>query len=353
MYYLCVLLCIYIHVISVDALEVFTYHDDSTSCLSKNHINFLNKCYCKPSYVGESCSELIKSNDDCNCHTLDIDNPAWRHPHGYRCEMLCRSNPQVGVPKAIKSEWVYNQNVKQLHASKNDMKSLFTENFKQTRLHEHIEDMREGFQNFKYLENQQLGNVLEVGSGAYPQIYHMMNLTNVSATKITLLDPLAKEYVRMVPNCLYTMNKLKATKYQGEQPVKIIDETLEEFSNYNSVTSPSQMYDTIISVDVLPYAQDGLAYLTSLYRLLKPNGMLIFYERWFDNPGVSSKCRLVGFTTNLIQISRTVLDHFLSHYTVEPWFSSKQTKGQVRRSKDDCKWLDDETGYFVVAKKKA
>lgn len=180
-----------------------------------------------------------------------------------------------------------------------------------------------------------------------------------------------------IPTCPYKsgtfMHSNAKKNFKKSFPTTLINDTLESFVQnfhidkdhrvlsllshnkkkeaHSSGASNLPQFDTIISTSVLPYACDAIAYLTSLHKLLKPNGVLIFYERWFENSAQSSKCRLVGFSNNIIQISRQGLDHFLSFFTKEPFLSSKQTKNQIRRSKDDCHWLDDETGYFAIVRK--
>lgn len=46
------------------------------------------------------------------------------------------------------------------------------------------------------------------------------------------------------------------------------------------------------------------------------------------------------------------IDHFLSFFDKEPFYSEEQTKYMVSRSKDWCQWRDDELGYFAVLRKK-
>ena len=60
-----------------------------------------------------------------------------------------------------------------------------------------------------------------------------------------------------------------------------------------------------------------------------------------------------GFYVNVVQVSKELLDHFLSLFSKEPFFSSEQTKGQIFRSKEWCSWKDDELGYFVAVRKLA
>ena len=111
-------------------------------------------------------------------------------------------------------------------------------------------------------------------------------------------------------------------------------------------------FDTVVMMNVLVYAQDALAFLSTLHSSLKVGGTLIFHDRWFEDPVSSSHCKFVGFAMHIIQVRRALLQHFLdSSFSVEPLINTAQTRGQVDRSRDWCKWKDDETGYFAIVKK--
>lgn len=57
----------------------------------------------------------------------------------------------VGIPNSIPTEWSWNQEVKQLHYYMNDMQHLNTPREAFVRLHEFIQDMREGFNDWDKL----------------------------------------------------------------------------------------------------------------------------------------------------------------------------------------------------------
>ena len=91
--------------------------------------------------------------------------------------------------------------------------------------------------------------------------------------------------------------------------------------------------------------------MTALHSSLKVGGTLIFHDRWFQDSATSSHCRTAGFAMHIIQVRKVLLDHFLSYFTVKQFLSDKQTKGQLDRSKNWCKWKDDEMGYRAMVKK--
>ncbi len=131
-------------------------------------------------------------------------------------------------------------------------------------------------------------------------------------------------------------------------PSLILNQTVEYFGENTLVPGT---FDTVIVMNVLVYAQDAFKFLDTIYRALKPNGLLLFHDRWFDNHAESSKCKTAGFYVNVLQISKPVLEHFLSHFTPSPFFSTNQTSNQLMRSKHWCGGKDDERSFWVVAHK--
>jgi hypothetical protein len=107
-------------------------------------------------------------------------------------------------------------------------------------------------------------------------------------------------------------------------------------------------------MNVLVYCLDAFKFLEKVHAMIKPGGLLLFHDRWFDNWVVTSKCKTVDFYHLPTQVSKHVLDHFLSHFTVDsgPFFSYNRTQGQIQRSKDWCRGKDNEQGYWAAVRKK-
>ena len=51
-----------------------------------------------------------------------------------------------------------------------------------------------------------------------------------------------------------------------------------------------EQFDTVIVMNVLVYSRNAFEFLETLYRTLKPGGLLIFHDRYFDDPVKSSRC---------------------------------------------------------------
>jgi hypothetical protein len=129
-------------------------------------------------------------------------------------------------------------------------------------------------------------------------------------------------------------------------------------SSTSSLTEQRHQFDTVIVMNVLVYAKNAFQYLETVYNSVRPGGLLIFHDRWFDDPAVSSRCKMAGFLVNILQVRKPLLDHFLSEqffdHSRSPFFSTNQTSNQLRRSREWCRidW-DNERGFWVALRKKA
>lgn len=108
---------------------------------------------------------------------------------------------------------------------------------------------------------QQLGDVVELGSGAFTNIRRILD-TGRHAHSITLVDPLVNTYLGH-PNCWYTDH--------AEKRVMLVNSTIEDWQ-------PLQQYDTAIMVNVIAHCRDGYAVLGKLHGCLKVGGLVVFHE---------------------------------------------------------------------------
>ena len=82
--------------------------------------------------------------------------------------------------------------------------------------------------------------------------------------------------------------------------------------------------------------QDAFHYLTNLYTALRPGGLLIFHERYYEDHLVSK-----GDRYHPIRIKRVVLDHFLSGFDIL-FNNCSATYGGRGEDK----------GYYVIGRKR-
>ena len=115
-----------------------------------------------------------------------------------------------------------------------------------------------------------------------------------------------------------------------------------------------ELYDTVIVMNVMVYARNAFQFLETLYRTLKPGGLLIFHDRYFDNIETSSTCKMAGFLTHMIQVRSEFIEYFLSEEFFEhlPYYNTTQNEDQRRRGREWCLGIDNERGVFAALRKK-
>lgn len=127
---------------------------------------------------------------------------------------------------------------------------------------------------------------------------NVMERVNVTVKTATLVDPQINVYKKII-GCSYSSGKLLNLN------TTLYSKTTEDLNDSGSLASES--FDTVIHMNVLVYARDAFVYLHTLYRILKPGGLLLFHERYFENHVVSSTCKTAGFDINIIQVSKKLL----------------------------------------------
>jgi hypothetical protein len=336
-----------------------------------SEIEFFGKCFCKPGFYragdnkdSNTCSEPLLTIGDCDCHseikdTIErnkflLDQKWWHKQGGYRCTALCRYSNELGVITSIETEWHENQVWRQLPHYKQELTQTSTDSESKTHMRIRLNEFGEGFNQFYVLNNTNLGNVIEYGAGGYTQIRNILERTNANMESITLLDPQIYDYQK-IPSSSYSNNgqlyipsRSKQTN-GGIYPTTLYNTTVE---NFGKINENIEKYDTVIMMNVLVYAKNALDFLKTLHKTLKVGGTLIFHDRWFNDPVNSSHCKFAGFAMHIIQVRESLLKHYFnSSFTIKPFISTKQTEGQIERSKNWCKWKDDEMGFWAIITK--
>jgi SAM-dependent methyltransferase len=102
----------------------------------------------------------------------------------------------------------------------------------------------------EFQHNKNGARVLEVGSGAHGLIFFFGAPLGIG------VDPLAHHYVSLFPDW---QRRVPTVSAQGE-----------------ALPFPDSSFDTVLSDDVLDYAEDPEAIVTEIARVLAPSGMLYF-----------------------------------------------------------------------------
>ena len=66
-----------------------------------------------------------------------------------------------------------------------------------------------------------------------------------------------------------------------------------------------ELFDTLISINVIEHTQDAFKYLTGLYLSLRKGGLLIFHDRYYNDDAI-----LNGDLYHPIRIKKIILDRF-------------------------------------------
>lgn len=333
-------------------IEVIFVFQLSFQC-KVNEINFLDKCFCEPGWESKStevldCTLPILENGGCDCEPLDLErnflkNESWfHHSMDYRCNGLCKWNSQVGTARSHVGEWKDNQVWRQLGFYRRDLPvSVNRANHLTFRLLE----FANAYSNFYYLNHTDLGSVIEFGAGGYTQLRNIMERVEVTISDVTLVDTQIYDY-KVIQGCTYYSGQFVANG--RSYPTILSNLSVEQFSR-----QPVRMkqYDTVICMNVLVYALDAFQFLQTLYEAVRPGGMLIFHDRWFENSALSSRCKTAGYTINVVQVCKPLLEHFMSKFDQMPFLTTNMTTDQKHRASSWCHGLDTEPAYWAVVTK--
>ncbi len=167
----------------------------------------------------------------------------------------------------------------------------------------------------------------------------------VKVSDVTLVDTQIDDY-KAIEGCTYYTGQFTAN---GQAyPTVLSNLSAEQFSRQ---AVHMKQYDTVICMNVLVYALDAFQFLQTLYQAVRPGGMLIFHDRWFENSALSSRCKTAGYTINVVQVCKPLLDHFLSKFDRTPYFTTNMTSDQLHRAATWCHGKDTEPAYWAVVTK--
>ena len=154
--------------------------------------------------------------------------------------------------------------------------------------------------------------MIEMGCGPFTQTLSILRLPNkkVNITKLTLWDPNANDYIRRVKHCSYKNGSLKGFSSISTTIVSAPSEDMNIYLN---------AFDTILMINVLEHVQNAFQILQNIYNSLRPNGILIFGERWWDYMFKTEKYD--GHVLHPIHIKYYVWKWFTDHF--EPIYDAR------------------------------
>ena len=314
--------------------------------------SFFSHKMCHPGRTGENCTEkldpanpwyvedcpnlLLSDSLDLNASLKNLGGHKGCHPAGNSmglplsyCAYLCYSHPLTGVTVIPFSIWKTAQ-VAESRAWKGNSGNS-----------DRSDEHKEGFQGYHILNGLYLGDVIEVGAGPWTQTRAILDSFEIENTvrSFTIHEPSAHFYKQNTPSCAYKSGRLEKMNKNGfySFPVTVFGEKGE------SLTDRQTQYDTLVAINVIEHVQNAYEYLKGLHKTLKPGGLLIFHERFFDDP-VSGDKVLGRNLYHPIRITKFVLDVFLDQFDVL-MKNENPTTGMIQRKAF-------EHGYYVIARKK-
>jgi len=147
-----------------------------------------------------------------------------------------------------------------------------------------------------------LGTLMEIGAGPWTQSLWMLRQRNFTLDQYIILDPSALLYASEVLTTVFRNGKMKVGG-RTYRPV-IIQAPAEEMDFIQGTI------DVVMMVNVLEHVLNAPRILRNVYNMLKPGGMLIFNDRWWDKEGPRDDMDL-DTLFHPIRIKKRLIEQFL------------------------------------------
>ena len=149
------------------------------------------------------------------------------------------------------------------------------------------------------------GRVLEMGSGPHTQTLFMLARTNVSESveSLTLVDPLIDQYLVSVSGVPY---REKRTFGPYNRPIHLVKSGAEE----SQFILRDKGFDTVVMINVIEHCLNGWEALQVLYNKLRPGGILVLHEYYYDFKGFHVD------HGHPVTFRKAAYDKFLKHFEV-------------------------------------
>jgi len=229
------------------------------ACSSHGHI-FFGMCFCDAGFRGPNCTDHSRTVLPCidgNGQNPDDLTPESGTDRCFHSRLNGRMAPPDGAERWKKAQHFESA----LWASSGGDD-------------DRIETHQQGFNMFATLgPTPNFGHLMEVGSGPFTQTKGVLeNIHGANVETLTFFDPSMDLYMTKVKHCSYKTGKLKRYKQAGFWPYPVT--TLN--------VMPTAQYDTVIAFNVITHVQNGYQWLTDLYNTVRPGGMLLFSDYYFD-----------------------------------------------------------------------
>lgn len=169
-----------------------------------------------------------------------------------------------------------------------------------------IETHQIGYNMFAALGDVDFGHLLEVGAGPFTQTKGVLEkVPQAKVASLTFFDPSMATYLASVRGCSYSTGKLKRYKQEGYWPYEV----------KTTGSMPKGQYDTVVAFNVITHVSNGYKWLEDLYNSVKPGGLLLFSDYFFD--GTDENFWYVPDAYyHPVRPFRRVYEHFLTRFDV-------------------------------------
>ncbi len=128
------------------------------------------------------------------------------------------------------------------------------------------------FGNYRCLNKLKPKSFIELGCGPFTNARLILQKFS-DIDDITLLDPLAADYISSHKNCKYKDSILDCTRFK--KPVNIHSCAIEDFN-------PTKTYDMVVMINVLEHCFDIPKIFDKVYNMLSDDGVFIYADVHFD-----------------------------------------------------------------------
>lgn len=287
---------------------------------SAHGYDFFGTCFCDAGFQGPRCAEKFREVLPCIDGNGRDPNDLTPESGTDRCFQSERNGRMV--PPDGAKRWEKAQQFESALWAASDI------------LDDRIETHQQGYASFSALgETPRFGRVLEVGSGPFTQTKGVLEKVPLARVdSLTFFDPSIDTYLTKVQQCSYKTGRLKRFNQAGFWPYPI--ET--------TSTMPTTQYDTVIAFNVITHVQNGYTWLEDLYASVKPGGLLLFSDYYFD--GTDENFWYVPDAYyHPVRPFRRVYDHFFEQ------FETLYEYTDVLKNRP--KGLHDTVGYWILRRK--
>jgi SAM-dependent methyltransferase len=241
--------------------------------------NLLGRCFCVPGWTGATCQKITFHPMQCSNH-----------------DDRCFYTEDGGVWLVSTSRW------KMALEAESSTWNAAAASSTGDRVSEHMSDFNE----YKSVgpTGTNLGAFIEVGAGPWTQSLPMIHARKFQVERYVLLEPNAINYASMVRTSPYRHGSVEGI---DEGKLVVINAGAEQLD-----LMPNS-FDTLMIINVLEHVQNAIKILRNVYNALKPGGLLIFSERWWDNYRASEHMDL-DTLYHPIRIKKCVITTFLSGF---------------------------------------